>query len=284
MEFLIEIHPTLTYMNTFKKIMKNIRTRLASIPFLKKAYFAITPYNLPKHLSLGNQQIYKRLSAFILDFESYCVVDVGASDGWFSKIIFHFKPDAQIIAFEPLSTHTKALEYMRQRYPKKFEYHLKALGEKEGSSEITEFGTTGLSSLKKLIDGRYDRGGFSAKIVKKETIKITTLDRFFEQSKNKKRLVVKIDTQGFEMEVLKGAAKLFSENRIDCVIIELATIPKYEGQAISTDFLHFFEGHNFILFDLYPFFYEEKGPLTEFDAVFVNRRSRLYEHLYGEKK
>ncbi len=83
------------------------------------------------------------------------------------------------------------------------------------------------------------------------------------------------------MEVLKGSERLFVENRIDVVIIELATIKKYEGQQLFYEFLNFFEKKNFIIFDLYPFYYEQKGPLTEIDVVFVNRNSKLYNHLYN---
>lgn len=266
----------------FSGIFKRMRAKLAKMPFLRKLYFIASPYSLPKNLSLGNRLLYQKLCRFILNFDSYCIVDVGASDGWFSKIIFHFKPTAEIVAFEPLKSHVSGLEYMKKRYPK-FEYQNKALGEKEGVMEITEYKTRGLSSIKKMIGGIYENHGFNTEISKKEKVKITTLDHFFEQRKQKKRLVVKIDTQGFEMEVLRGATKLFSENRVDCVIIELATIPKYEGQALFDEFFHFFNKQHFILFDIYPFGYEENGMLTEFDAVFVNRQSKLYKHLYGSK-
>lgn len=265
-----------------KKLKIKYNSFIAMLRNAKPFYYEYLEYGAIHRLSHGNYMLYKRIAKHILTFKEYTVIDVGASDGWFARIIYHFSPHVHIVSFEPLKNEEilSGLNQLKEKYST-FEYHNLGVGSEEGTLELKEYGGSGLSSLSEIVNESYSLKGFDVSLVKKQQVKIITLDTFLKDSS--KKLILKIDTQGFEMEVLKGCKRLFEENHIDCVIIELATIKKYEGQPLFYEFLKFFEERDFILFDLYPFYYETNGPLTEIDSVFVKRNSKLYNNLYDNK-
>jgi len=100
---------------------------------------------------------------------------------------------------------------------------------------------------------------------------IITLESVFDTYANESQKVfLKIDTQGYESEVLDGClAKL---PQIKAVQLELSTVPLYEGQKLYRDFFDFFESNGFDLWSILPGFANQAtGQHLQFDAVFVNR-------------
>jgi hypothetical protein len=63
--------------------------------------------------------------------------------------------------------------------------------------------------------------------------------------------LLKIDTQGYERQVLKGAEGLLARNRIDAVLVELNFVPLYEGQVWAHELIGLLQGHSFYLVDFY---------------------------------
>lgn len=218
-------------------------------------------------ISYNNYKLYYNITKNIITPE-HVIIDVGANDGWFAKIIYHFLPDAKVVSFEPLHFAQRKLQKIKSKY-KNFEYHNIALGDEITEKEIIEYGTTGLSSFCELKANEYNIPNFSTDIRDKYKVKVSTLDEQFKHEKS--RMIVKIDVQGYEMEVLKGAKELFARNQIDYVIIELMNKQKYKGQALANNIIEFMFDYNFEIYDLNPIYYEKTdGQLSEFDAVFRN--------------
>ena len=83
-------------------------------------------------------------------------------------------------------------------------------------------------------------------------------------------ICLKIDTQGYEYEILSGGAETLS--LVTAVQIELSIIELYQGQKLYKYFIEFFENKNFILYDIIPGFSNKKtGQLLQFDAIFVKK-------------
>jgi len=82
-----------------------------------------------------------------------------------------------------------------------------------------------------------------------------------------RRLYLKIDTQGFEAEVLAGCAEVLP--RIHAVEIELSLAPLYAGQQSWRWFIDFFESRGFDLWELRSAFRDPRdGRMLQMDGIF----------------
>jgi FkbM family methyltransferase len=257
-----------------KQPLRDLREHFWSARDLLKKQLFVSKKKL-RRISMGNYLLYSRLAAHILSKNDFTIVDVGANDGWFAYIIFSFAPKARVISYEPLPTHNNDLYLLAESNPN-FKYHNKAVGDKKDRKTLYEMSTDGLSSIKEKVSGAYD-DTFEAKVVNKYDVDVVTLDSEFAHVLNvagdSKKLLIKIDVQGYEKEVLLGAEKLFKSEKIACIIIELCTAAKYEGQILAPDIIEYMTKRGFEIFDIYPSYYEKTtGQLTEFDAVFINKK------------
>ena len=205
----------------------------------------------------------------------FLYLDVGANSGWFAKTVLRFTPDARIVSYEPLKSQHPFLGELRRRYPT-FEYRGFGLGEAPGTLTIKEYGTSGLSSLKPLSDNYRYAAHYDVSVVNSYPVEIRTLDGEIpgiiaaQPDRDRIELVLKIDTQGFEYEVLAGARESLKSGRIRFVVIELMTVEKYSGGRLYPEITDLLHGYGFRLWDLNTQHYESKTrQMSEFDAIFV---------------
>jgi FkbM family methyltransferase len=141
-----------------------------------------------------------------------------------------------------------------------------AIGNMDGTIEINVAGNSLSSSVLPMLDSHLRAAPESA-YVAKEQVPIRKLDsvaRDFDLSGN---VFVKIDVQGFEMDVLKGAADTLGKVR--GLEIELSLVPLYEGQTLMLDMVHHLRGIGFELNGIFPVFKDEiSGRLLQVDGVF----------------
>ena len=81
------------------------------------------------------------------------------------------------------------------------------------------------------------------------------------------KVYLKIDTQGFEENVLKGAES--SLNHIDTIQLEMSLIPLYRDEPLFDEMYHFLyqKGYRLIAIEA-GFTDEETGQLLQFDGIF----------------
>lgn len=197
-------------------------------------------------------------------------IDVGGNDGWFAKTIIRFFPDARITCYEPLKSQHVYLERLARKYPK-FQYREAAVGNIQGTCDITEYGTSGLSSLKKISDSyKYPMKVYSQTVVSEYPVPVVRLDDDLPTYLHEDEIVIlKVDTQGSELEVLRGVEGLLSQHIFRYVITELMTVRKYAGAALYDEIFDFLHKHGYKLYDINPIFYEQPTKrLSEFDAIF----------------
>ena len=230
----------------------------------------------------GFPMLDKKIHRFLKNFADHVlnkdkrliVVDIGANDGWFAKSIFRFSPHAKVISFEPLKSQQAKLALIKKQYPN-FSCFSSAVGDKECSMTITEYKTSGLSSLRRINSAYsyFEGSGFSEEVVNEYRVDVVTLDKqLSEMLSEQDKVVLKIDTQGYELEVLKGACALMKRGAVKCILIELMTIKKYAGMVLYNEILEFLHERDFVLYDLCPFYYEKNnGRLSEIDAIFMHQ-------------
>lgn len=254
----------LKIINSFRKAVYNVRIDLSSI-----REFFVSMRGFPG-LSRGNYVFYRNFCKNILEKDTYTIIDVGANDGWFARTIYRFTSRINIkelISFEPLRSQGKYLKNLAERYDN-FSYESIALGEERTTCELTEYGTTGLSSLKNLRANSYS-SHFNTEILDAYHVEVSTLDHYVRENGVQAPIILKVDTQGYEMEVLRGAEKLLEDGKIYGIVIELMLIEKYENSVLFYDILEFLRKYGFNLFDMHLSCHEEGGSLSEFDAVFI---------------
>lgn len=100
-------------------------------------------------------------------------------------------------------------------------------------------------------------------------VDVSTVDDYCADRGIARINVLKTDTQGFDLEVLKGAAGMIRQRAIELVLIEITFSDVYVGQPGLDEIWGFMTGHGFALVTFYPFQYlRQKAHWT--DALFVH--------------
>jgi FkbM family methyltransferase len=201
------------------------------------------------------------------------VLDVGANTGQFAQRLRARGYDKDIISFEPASEPFAELAKAASGDPH-WEACNVALGSTPGEATIKIAENSVYNSFR---DRTPVAGAFDTKsaTVKTESVEVTTLDAVLEGKQNR-RVFLKMDTQGFEREILAGASKslLF----ILGILLEVPIVHLYEGTWGLADVLVQLKEMGFVLAQVSPINYlRELDPasLAEVDCVFRRADARL---------
>lgn len=171
------------------------------------------------------------------------VVDVGANRGQFTLYALARFPSAHIVAFEPLP---KAAEHMRGLFAAedRVEVVPVALGETEGEVVMHLSAREDSSSLLPVGERQVSTFPGTGEVGTTRA-DVRTLDSVFVDRKLARPALLKIDVQGFELSVLRGAEQTLSS--FDQILVEASFAELYEGQALFPDVSHHLEGRGFRL-------------------------------------
>lgn len=194
--------------------------------------------------------------------------DVGANRGQYARLVRRQGYAGKIVSFEPLpDAYEKLLQHSRN--DTLWTVHERcAVGSTPGHAEINVSRNSLSSSLLPMLPAHLSAAANSLYVGKADT-RIITLDSVFDAYRtDNERTFLKMDTQGYETEVLKGLTNNLSN--VLGVQIELSIVPLYEHQDLYRHFLEFFKENGFLLWSLIPGFVDARtGQLLQFDAVFV---------------
>lgn len=212
--------------------------------------------------TIENREIIARLDCDLF-------LDVGANRGQFSLLCQCLHPKIPIVAFEPIPS--EAAVY-RQLFLDNGLVTLKetALGEQCDQVMIRLSRRLDSSSLLKI--GDWQMNVFPAtEEVGTLQVKLETLDSYESLWKNYHKALLKIDVQGYELSVLRGAGAALSH--CSYVYCECSEVPLYEGQALSGEVANFLSKHGFRLeYQANQQFH--KGQLIQSDCLFVRSREQ----------
>lgn len=235
-----------------------------------------------------NEIVYNFIDIMKRQTDKVTLLDIGANKGWFTDLVLKsdFSP-SKIIMFEPLQSLQNELSAIVEKSNARcsIELRKKALLDSIGNIAINEISKeNGLSSVLEIEDDyKYFNADFDQSIVNKENIESTTLDEEFDSSQSR-IFFVKLDTQGTELSILKGAKNMLNKNKIKGLLIELSTISKYKGSHLYHSIDEFMRSHDFFLYDINPFYREKNGAfqvwksghLTEYDAIYLHKENLKY--------
>lgn len=205
----------------------------------------------------------KLLESYKIDL----VLDVGANTGQFAlEMRQELRYAGRIVSFEPLSSAFRGLkENIDQDASwRAFNY---ALGDHSGQYEINIAGNSYSSSLLDMLPS-HEMSAPDSKYVGKETIEVHTLDSIFDSiSIGANNIYLKIDTQGFEGQVIKGAIN--SLPRIGTIQLEISLIPLYEGGVSFEEIYRKLTDYGYVLVSIEPGFSDQStGQLLQIDGTF----------------
>jgi FkbM family methyltransferase len=102
-------------------------------------------------------------------------------------------------------------------------------------------------------------------------VECITLDDFLEKHAIQQVDILKIDVQGAEMAVLRGAEKALDAGRIKVIFFEIITCDTYKNQPAIQDYLKFLDSKNYGLVGFYDQANGPDGQLRQLDALFAHR-------------
>lgn len=157
-------------------------------------------------------------------FEPDCVIDVGVHDG--TPWLYRSFPQARFVLVDPQAECEAAVK--NGVSPKSWDFRAVALGAEPGKARLnipeTEPGKGGaMASLMERTDKLAD--SFTA--VATRDVPMITLDDLAADLPG--RIGLKIDTEGFELDVLRGGPETLK--RCDFVILEMSVSHRFKGVA-----------------------------------------------------
>jgi FkbM family methyltransferase len=195
------------------------------------------------------------------------ILDVGASTGHFGRRMrrdLGYK--GRIISFEPLSAAFRSLAEKAKDDPKWEVWHC-GLGDSESRMEINVAGNSDSSSFLEMLPAHL-RSAPGSRYIGSETIEVKALDSLLPSlCPAGSNIYLKIDTQGFEDKVLRGAEQ--SLHRIDTIQVEMSLVPLYEGQWLFDAMHAFLVSKGYSLVSIEPGFADQStGRLLQFDGIY----------------
>jgi hypothetical protein len=92
-------------------------------------------------------------------------------------------------------------------------------------------------------------------ISERNPVEINTVDDYCDSRQIEKIDILKSDTQGFDLEVLKGAERTIARGGIYLVYIEINFAELYKGLPPADEIMRFLREHRFSLVSFYRFNY-----------------------------
>lgn len=145
--------------------------------------------------------------------------DVGANDGGTARLASSYFPRAHVFAFEP-HPETFANLVRRMGGQPRFAAYNMALGSEIGEATLFEYGS---STINSLVPNAPYAVRFS-EVAKNLSVQCTTVDAFCTENNIDTVDVLKVDTEGFDIQVLKGAANLMNTRAIRFIYFEFNEI------------------------------------------------------------
>jgi FkbM family methyltransferase len=233
-----------------------------------------TPYKIQRS---GLARISESFTAELLSTLGVnCVVDVGANEGQFGRGLRRTGYAGLILSFEPNVEALQVLEASKKNDEnwKVFPY---ALGPEDGTQLFHFMIDSVFSSFLRPENKEAPQFTGSNDISRTETIKVRKLCSVLQEQRHtlptELRIFLKMDTQGFDLEVIKGLGQFVSE--IVALQSEISMVPIYKGMPHYLESLNVYESMNFVPSN---FFLVNRQPASlmavEMDCIMVKRSAK----------
>ena len=191
-------------------------------------------------------------------------IDIGAYKGEWTDIFKSIFPDAKVLMIEAQKNKKEGLNDLAKKYGDSVSFESALLASQANEKVIFYEMESGSSILPELTN-------FPRNSVEMRT---QTLDTIVNKHPDFAVLdFLKLDTQGFEIEILKGGEKTLKNTK--ALLLEVSIIPYNAGGPLIGDVFEFLEKRGFKLFDFCSQARRSDGVLFQTDLLFLNSTSGL---------
>ena len=218
--------------NTTRKVLIQLFHSL-DFNLLEVAHKEMGVNNYGSNIETGEEFFLKSFLSTKFKNQPITIVDAGANTGEYSLLLKDVLPLATIYAFEPNPVTFKVLKEKTKMINNVKSFSI-GLGSAESTMEIYTYkndkSSEHASVIKEVMVTLH-----KSEQIENYQVSIINLDSFCKDHSLEKIHFLKIDTEGFELEVLKGAAHFIKEKNIEVIQFEFN-----EMNIFSRVFLHDF--------------------------------------------
>lgn len=254
---------------------QSVRKGPAAVRAIRKAARVVDPLVSELELRASGLALRSRAShqerlvllaaARVLQKPGAVVYDIGAATGAYATAFAKVETVSHVIAFEPLAESFAELERRAQAEPKIRCLQL-ALADESAELGLKRSAWQDTSSF--LPVGPVMRREFprAAQIEAEEVVRVARLDDVVSEYSLPLPDLVKLDVQGFEDRVIRGASATLRSTRM-CVV-EMSFRPLYEGSPLFDDVYPLMRALDFRLAGFHGSLVSADRELLQADAVF----------------
>lgn len=196
------------------------------------------------------------------------VLDVGANEGQYGRHLRELGFGGRIISFEPLATPRLRLQEFAAKDPLWSVAPRMAIGDHAGEIQMNVASNGGASSSILPMLSTHEHAAPDVRYVGSEEVPMVRLDNVAQDFlRDAKRVFLKVDVQGYELQVLEGATEILP--RIAGAELEVSFVPLYDGQHSFLAVAEWMRTHGFDVWGIIPGFADNStGQVLQADVVF----------------
>lgn len=195
------------------------------------------------------------------------IIDIGSNKGQFILLMEQIFPNKIVYSFEPIIEMLKKQKKF-YKYKKNITFHNLALGSSICSKEFLITSRMDSSSFLKVVSNTNKSKNYS--VIEKRDIKVSTLDEIFLNEKISHPILIKMDVQGYELEVLKGANDLLK--KIDYLLLEVSENEMYQNQPTEKIIVEYLKNFNFEIYRSNDWLKIQNTNFNQRDIIFQKKK------------
>lgn len=217
-------------------------------------------------LEIGRGSYASRLVRTLESRSLDTVLDIGANVGQYATLTRSAGFTGLVISCEPLRGAFAQLDHRASRDDRWTALNT-AVGAETGTATINVSENSFSSSIRDMTQAHLDTAPGSRYIATEQVPVTTVRDLVAEHGVDAERALLKIDTQGFESEVLRGAGDLVG--RVGAIQLELSFVELYDGQVLFDDLVAQMARDGYRIQQLEPGISDADGRMLQVDGLFV---------------
>lgn len=249
-----------------KQLVRGAMTSKPSRALLKLADFQLAAY---RPVQDPMECLADHLATVLSRLDINVVLDVGANKGQTGTLLRRIGYRGRIVSFEPVSGNYRALVERASGDPA-WKCLPLALGASESEQQINLTRHSVFDSFLNPTDYSLRRFGGDSEVIGSEVVRVRRLDEVFDECTAgiaAPRIFLKLDTQGYDSEVLSGASGCLSQ--VLGLQTELSLKPVYVGMVDYLEVLPRLQGLGFEVSGMFPVNRDGGLRVIEFDCVAV---------------
>jgi FkbM family methyltransferase len=215
----------------------------------------------------GFSDAFQRIASSGIDIKH--VIDVGASDGQWTRHCQRVFPNAAYFLVEARDTHEKALRAFRIESPN-IDFAICTLGSQTQTAAIYEHGNQTSVLTSEYAD---------APQTTCTTVELKTLDTLITPKQLTGPTIIKLDVQGYELEVLRGGERLLETPHVQFLLAEVSMRRIYDSAPLAHEVIQFAADHDFRIFDICSYCPRPHDQeLAQCDVLFARNACKLFDY------